>query len=255
MMFMYDHQLISGLISGMSPSVWTLEFFTHSEGEIECRSIKLGTCTRSFLPVFTDDLNHILWLHPSPLSDSTSYLTHSLCNVSDTVSLLLTLMTSPSDDDLLLSDPQFAGLFQSLSMDKDAGDIPSAAEIVDDYEGEQETIDLQSGTCENGEDDADDDSEDEDDEDDEESVGFLALKDVVKNASKGVTEGTDSEYRRSEYTYCPSFFSDSLPLAKWPSALSSWCQRGSFVKMSHSSVQHPVPMHRFSSLRGLWMGT
>jgi hypothetical protein len=36
-------------------------------------------------------------------------------------------------------------------------------------------------------------------------VGFSGLKDVVKNASKGVTEGTDSEYLRSEHTNCPSF--------------------------------------------------
>jgi hypothetical protein len=106
-------------------------------------------------------------------------------------------MASPPSDDGLLSDPQFAGLFQTLSMDKDASDVPSAAEIVDDYEGEQETLDLQSSNAEDGEEDDDDSSDD--DAGDEESAEFSGLKDVVKNASKGVTEGTDNEYRRSEH--------------------------------------------------------
>jgi hypothetical protein len=106
----------------------------------------------------------------------------------------------PFNDDLLSNlNPQFAGLFQTLSLDKDE-DVPSAAEIVDDYEGEQETLDLQNGTGDShGEDDADDsDNEDSDSEEDttgdEASVRFSGLEDVVKNASKGVTEGTDGEY-------------------------------------------------------------
>jgi hypothetical protein len=117
-------------------------------------------------------------------------------------------MASPPFDDDLLSNlnPQFAGLFQRLSPDKE-DDVPSAAEVVDDYEGEQETLDLQNGTGDNhGEDDADDNDNENSEEDtgNEASVGFLGLEDVVKNASKGVTEGTDGEYRRSE-KYCPSF--------------------------------------------------
>jgi hypothetical protein len=90
-------------------------------------------------------------------------------------------------------------------MDKNArdvaDDVPSAAEVADDCEGEQETIDLQINTGD------EDDAGDEDDEDsgDEEGLGFLGLEDVVKNASKGVTEGTDNEYRRY-YTNCPSFW-------------------------------------------------
>jgi hypothetical protein len=109
-------------------------------------------------------------------------------------------MAFPPSDDNLLSSPQFAGLFQRLSPDKE-GDVPSATEVVDDYEGEQETLDLQNS----GEDDANDkDAEDAGGEDarDEVSVGFSGLEDVVKNASKGVTEGTDSEYKKSEH---PSF--------------------------------------------------
>ena len=124
------------------------------------------------------------------------------------------MASSPSDDDLS-SNPQLAGLFQTLSMDKDAGDVPSAAEVVDDYEGEQETLDLQISTGDNDEDDADNDSEDgkddvynnngDEDAGDQANAGFLGLKDVVKNASKGVTEGTDGEYRRSEHMNFPSF--------------------------------------------------
>ena len=116
-------------------------------------------------------------------------------------------MASPSSDDILSSDPQFAGLFQRLNVNKDASDMPSAAEVVDDYEGEQETLDLQSGTGEIDEDNADINNEEGEDDDsgdedagDEASVGFSGLKDVVKNASKGVTEGTDGEYRRSVHT-------------------------------------------------------
>jgi hypothetical protein len=102
------------------------------------------------------------------------------------------MVSLPSDDDLL-TNPQFAGLFQRLSPDKE-DDVPSATEVVDDYEGEQETLDLQTSACddndlENGE---------------EVSAGVSELEDVVKNASKGVTEGTDGEYRRCEHN-CPSF--------------------------------------------------
>ena len=125
-------------------------------------------------------------------------------------------MASPSFDDDLLSNlnPQLAGLFQRVSPDKEE-DVSSAAEVVDDYEGEQETLDLQNGTGDNlnqGEDDSDvDDNDNEDAEaDDEVSVGISGLKDVVKNASKGVTEGTDGEYRRSEETL--SIFLAGLPL-------------------------------------------
>ena len=136
---------------------------------------------------------------------------HSFSSNSSCIFITTTLnppMASPSFNDDLLSNlnPQFAGQFQRLSLDKEE-DVPSATEVVDDYKGEQESLDLQNGTGDNhNEDDADDsDNEDaEEDDGDEGSVVFSGLKDVVKNASKGVTEGTDSEYRRSEH-YCPSF--------------------------------------------------
>lgn len=92
-------------------------------------------------------------------------------------------------------------------MDKDASDIPSAAEVMDDYEGEQESLDLQINT---GDDDTDSEDDDDggggdEDADNEANLAFLGLEDVIKKASKGVTEGTDSEYRRYEHTICPSF--------------------------------------------------
>ena len=109
-------------------------------------------------------------------------------------------MASSLSDVDLLSNPQLAGLFQTLSLDKDG--VPSAADVVDDYEGEQEALDLQNSAGDDtGEDDADDNDSEDADEDagDEVSAGFSRLKDVVKNASKGITEGTDGEYKRSEH--------------------------------------------------------
>ena len=101
-------------------------------------------------------------------------------------------MASLSSDDEILSNPQFAGLFRRLNLDQD--DVPSAAEVVDDVEGEQETIDLQN----TGEENAD---EDEEDAGDEASMRYLVLEDVVKSASKGITEGMEGEYRRSEHNF------------------------------------------------------
>jgi hypothetical protein len=166
----------------------------------------------------------ILFLMASRVLTMTSYLTQGCFRaVSEPpASLLPTHTTSestsngfpPSEDDLL-SNPQFAGLFQTLSLDKD--DVPSATEVVDDYEGEQEMLDLQNsaGNSDNtGEDDTDDNDNGDHEEEagDKASVGFSGLKDVVKNASKGITEGTDAEYRRYEHDYdylsfllvCPS---------------------------------------------------
>jgi hypothetical protein len=108
--------------------------------------------------------------------------------------------SSFNDDPLYDLNPQFAGLFQRLSPEEE--DVPSAAEVVDDYEGEQETLDLQNGTGDNCRD-SEDDDDSEEDPGEEESVGFSGLENVVKNASKGVTEGTDGEYRRSELSFLP----------------------------------------------------
>ena len=84
-------------------------------------------------------------------------------------------------------------------MNLDQDDVPSAAEVEDDVEGQQETIDLQNMGEENA-----DDNEDEEDAGGEASMRYLVLEDVVKSASKGITEGTEDEYRRSKHN-CPSF--------------------------------------------------
>ena len=106
-------------------------------------------------------------------------------------------MASPLSDDELLSNPQFAGLFQRLNLDQD--DVPSAAEVVDDFEGEQETIDLQNIGEENS-----DEEDSHGDAGDEAIMKYSGLEDIIKSASKGITEGTEGEYRRSENN-CPSF--------------------------------------------------
>jgi hypothetical protein len=160
-----------------------------------------------------------------------------------------------SDDPLTDLNPQFAGLFQRLSPGMDSEDLPSAAEVVDDYEGEQETLDLQNGTGDNCSEDDDDDQDNEEDSGEEESAGFSGLQDVVKNASKGVTEGTDGEYRRSElYISASDMRSDGWLLAKWPSAPSSCLKISLSMAVNRSLVQRPASMHHFSSQHGLWMG-
>ena len=91
--------------------------------------------------------------------------------------------------------PDFAGLFATLNVDEQ----PSATAIVDDYEAEQEAI-LSYGTG----------TESINDEPSEEegAVGddISQLQNTVKNASKGVTEGTHDGYKR----YSSVCFSGSL---------------------------------------------
>ena len=99
------------------------------------------------------------------------------------------------------NDPAFAGLFARLNPSSEE-DRPSATEVIDDFEGEQETLLPPSPGTE--------DADDVDDDLDEPEAGadmgtnmdkagdsaFARLEDAVRNASKGVTEGTDAEYRR-----------------------------------------------------------
>ena len=129
-------------------------------------------------------------------------------------------MASPPSNVDLLSNLQFAGLFQRLNTDKE-DDIPSATEVMDDYEGKQETLDVQKSAsdngCENNE------GNEGDDAGDEVKLGFSELEDVVKNASKGVTEGTDGEYRRSEDCF-PSFLLVSLWLLPTTSQMAKCIQ-------------------------------
>jgi hypothetical protein len=69
---------------------------------------------------------------------------------------------------------------------------PSAAEVVDDYEAEQETLLSNSTNTDDNEDNEDEHLADCPGDDTE----FPQLEDTIRNASKGVTEGTDSEYWR-----------------------------------------------------------
>ena len=57
----------------------------------------------------------------------------------------LSQMASFLSNDALLSDPTFAGLFLVLNPE-DESEQPSATQIVDDYEAEQETLDLHDDT-------------------------------------------------------------------------------------------------------------
>ena len=193
MLMMYDHQLVS------SERITKL---------LLPRLRSLGMKSWSFLPIRKRGIDTIINMEhrafPCPPVSLLPTLNHTL-------TLMATSPPFDDDDPLSNLNPLFAGLFQRVSPDKEE-DVPSAAEVVDDYEGEQETLDLQNSTSDNhGEADADDnDSDNEEDTDDEASVGFSGLEDVVKNASKGVTEGTDGEYRRSEKIL--SIFLAGLPL-------------------------------------------
>lgn len=134
-------------------------------------------------------------------------------------------MASFLSNDALSSDPTFAGLFSALNPE-DESEQTSATQIVDDYEAEQETLDLHDDTDSSahleGDDDEDSDDDACNDEDmDEASGGFSQLQETVKNASKGVTEGTDGEYRRFTYFFMylsPAAFSTHHLPAKWQSA-------------------------------------
>jgi hypothetical protein len=104
-------------------------------------------------------------------------------------------MASLLSNDALSSDPTFAGLFSVLNQE-DESEQPSATQIVDDYEPEQETLDLHGDTDSSAHLEGDDDEDSDacnDEYMDEASGGFSQLQETVKNASKGVTEGTDGE--------------------------------------------------------------
>jgi hypothetical protein len=100
---------------------------------------------------------------------------------------------------VLSDNPDFTGLFATLNPFNE-DEQPSATAIVDDYEAEQEAL-LSYGTGTEGTDDAGN---------GEGGTGVAddisQLQNTVKNASKGVTEGTDDGYRR----YFSVCFSGSL---------------------------------------------
>jgi hypothetical protein len=76
--------------------------------------------------------------------------------------------------------PKFAGVFQAISPEND-WEKPEQEEIDDDIEGEQETFVCPDATKDEGE---------------SEEAKVKRLKAFILNASKGVSDGTDEEYRR-----------------------------------------------------------
>ena len=126
-MLMYDHQLVSSERN-------TKSLLPHLQS--------LGMRCWSFLPILKGGLSDTIF---NIVNMEHNFSLNSSCIFTTTT--LNPLMASPSSNDDLLSNlnPQFAGLFQRLSLDKEE-DVPSATEVVDDYEGEQESLDLQNGT-------------------------------------------------------------------------------------------------------------
>jgi hypothetical protein len=106
----------------------------------------------------------------------------------------------------ILDEPQFAGVLRALrpvaadDWDSPAEDEPWQDEIEDDIEGEQETLAFDDVPNLVPPDDEDDDTKDEESVmgDDSGSDGNAKMNDlraVIQEASKGVVESTDAEYR------------------------------------------------------------
>jgi hypothetical protein len=79
-----------------------------------------------------------------------------------------------------INGPKFAGVFRAISPSND-WEKPDDVEIEDDVEGEQETFAGPDATT---------------DEEETEEAKVTRLKAFLLNASKGVTDRTDEEYRR-----------------------------------------------------------
>jgi hypothetical protein len=83
---------------------------------------------------------------------------------------------------LAMSSSQFPGLLQAISP-ADDWEKPEELEVVDDLEGEQQTL---LGAA----------LEDDEAEDPDGDAQMSDLHNVLLQASKGVTEGTDAGYQR-----------------------------------------------------------
>ena len=126
-------------------------------------------------------------------------------------------------------------------------------EVIDDFEGEQETL----LPCSPGAEDPDDVDEADNDEAEisgdtatnankREDSAFAKLEDTVRNASKGVTEGTDAEYRRFVcFQLSKSAHDDAPATVKWPDVWNFWSQRSSSRKAKPFSAPHPLRMHLY----------
>jgi hypothetical protein len=113
-----------------------------------------------------------------------------------------------------LNEPQYAGILHALDPcavedpGKASPDAPSQDEIDDDIEGEKETLDLQDlpvleydekepadSESESG-DGKDEDGDGEDEDGDTKMPDLTLMRAVITEASKGVVDGTDAEYKR-----------------------------------------------------------
>ncbi|KAF7357671.1 hypothetical protein MSAN_01363700 [Mycena sanguinolenta] len=118
----------------------------------------------------------------------------------------------------ILAKPQYAGVLGVLrpvvadDWDSPIEDGPAQDEIDDDIEGEQQTMEFDDHEVPDLVYDSDDeDSEDEDSDADCDSDGDAKMKDlkaVIKEASKGVVESTDAEYKRLN-KQCEKFIHDA----------------------------------------------
>ena len=108
------------------------------------------------------------------------------------------MMPPLPDVPALRDNPALAGLFAMLHPENE-NEHPSTTEILDDFEGEQETLLPGTADVETGDDDPEADDDDDDEKADtnkEENIRLLQIGDTIRNASKGVTEGTDAEYKK-----------------------------------------------------------
>jgi hypothetical protein len=103
--------------------------------------------------------------------------------------------------------PQYAGILRAIQpppADEWATancDDPGQDEIDDDLEGEKETIDFQDlpgddTAASDDEDESVDEDESEDEDGDSRMADFTAMRAVISEASKGVVDSTDAEYKR-----------------------------------------------------------
>jgi hypothetical protein len=110
----------------------------------------------------------------------------------------------------ILNDPQYAGILLALrpSTIDDLGApspfAPAQDEIDDDIDGEKETLDLEEvpGAPDDSESDGGSENEadvgfgEEDEDGDSKMADLTAMRAVITEASKGVVDSTDAEYKR-----------------------------------------------------------
>lgn len=166
----------------------------------------------------------------------------------------------------ILEAPEYSGLRLVMRGQPTSGqDAAAQDEVDDDIEGEKETIDYGGGDDEGGDGDVDDNGDVNSDDGDEEDgldgrvdedgdmngdVKMADLRSVIKEASKGVVDSTDAEYKRychlSVNLNCSQRFQGSTNSVRNLSM-----RKGSSRKATVSSPIH----HTRSRLSSLWRGS